>query len=247
MASEGVVVCTCAMLHRSLCRGLGARDPLSNASHVFWVHSSCRVLWCLTGPPAVAPEERDPTPMADWSAMAADLLAGEGMSQALWEGGREGAWACVRRAKGLAPPGAGEACVSHVMRLEGEPRLACPPPRGLHPGRSLRDEIFSFLRRTALMDRPKGPPTANRQPPTATNRQRRPTANCQPLPPTTNHQSPTTNGRQPPPTATNHQLPTANRQSPPTANRQPPPTMVEHMECPRAFLGKLEHFFFLSR
>ena len=44
----------------------------------------------------------------------------------------------------------------------------------------------------------------------------------------------------------NRQLPTANRQPPPTANRQPPPTMVEHMECPRAFLGKLvpEHFFF---
>ena len=100
-------------------------------------------------------------------------------------------------------------------------------------------------------DRPKGPPTANRQvpstanrhqppttnrqPPTAANRQRRPTANCQPLPTATNHQSPTTNHRQPPPTATN--------------NRQTPPAMVEHMECPQALLGKLVpgHFFFPLR
>ena len=39
---------------------------------------------------------------------------------------------------------------------------------------------------------------------------------------------------------------TTNRHQPPFANRQPPPTMVEHMECPRAFLGKLvpEHFLF---
>ena len=93
------------------------------------------------------------------------------------------------------------------------------------------------------------PPTADRrQPPAATNRQPPTTANRH-QPPTTNHQSPTTNRCQPPPTATNHQLPTANRQPPPTANRQPPPTMVEHMECPRAFLGKLvpEHFFFPLR
>ena len=106
-------------------------------------------------------------------------------------------------------------------------------------------------------DRPKGPPTANHQlpstashqpPPTASGNQP-PTANhCQP-PPTTNHQPPTTNRCQPPPTASIRQLPTANRQPPPTANCQPPPTMVEHMECPRAFLGKLvpEHFFFPLR
>ena len=128
------------------------------------------------------------------------------------------------------------------------------------PGGSLRDEIFFFLLRTALKDRPKGPPTANRQlpstanrhqppttnrqPPTAANRQRRPTANCQPLPTASNHQPPATNRRQPPPTATNCQLPTANRQPPPTANRQLPPTMVEHMECPRAFLGNRNTFFF---
>ena len=39
----------------------------------------------------------------------------------------------------------------------------------------LKGRDFFFLLRTALKDRPKGPPTANRQ--------RRPTANCQPLPP----------------------------------------------------------------
>ena len=102
----------------------------------------------------------------------------------------------------------------------------------------LKGPDFFFLLRTALKDRPKGLPTANRQlpstanrqqpptatnrqPPTAANRQRRPTANCQPLPTATNHQSPTTNCRQPPPTATNRQLPTANCQ-PPTANRHQP-------------------------
>ena len=105
-------------------------------------------------------------------------------------------------------------------------------------GRSLRDQIF-FLLRTALKDRPKGPPTANRQlpptanrhqPPTAANRQLRPIANRQPLPTATNHPSPTANCRQPPPTA--------NRQSPPAANRQSPPTMVEHMSYTRSFLKK---------
>ena len=95
------------------------------------------------------------------------------------------------------------------------------------PGRSLRDQIF-FLLRTALKDRPKGPPTANRQlPPTATNRQ----------PPTANRdQPPTVNRCQPPPT-THHQLPTAanRRQPPPTTNRQPaistsrqPPIATNH-------------------
>ena len=85
-----------------------------------------------------------------------------------------------------------------------------------------------FLLRTALKDRPKGPPTA------------------------TNHQSPTTNRRQPPPTATNRQLPTANRQSPPTANGQSPPTMVEHLSYTQSFWENCvkEHFsllFFLSQ
>ena len=114
-------------------------------------------------------------------------------------------------------------------------------------GRSSRDQIF-FLLRTALKDRPKGPPIVNhqppptaanrRQPPTAANRQPRPTANRQPLPTATNHPSPTANCRQPPPTAANHQPPTANRQSPPAANRQSPPTMVEHMSYTRSFLKK---------
>ena len=65
-----------------------------------------------------------------------------------------------------------------------------------------------FLLRTALKDRPKGPPTA--KPPTATNRQ-----------------SPTTNRHQPP-TANRHQPPTANRHQPPTANRHQPPTATNH-------------------
>ena len=127
-------------------------------------------------------------------------------------------------------------------------------------GASLRDEIFFFLLRTALKDRPKGPPTANRQLPSTANRHQPPTTNrhqppatnrCQP-PAATNRQLPTnanclqppTASQQPPPTTTNRQLPTANRQPPPTANRQLPPTMVEHMECPRAFLGNRNTFVF---
>ena len=108
-----------------------------------------------------------------------------------------------------------------------------------------RDSFFFFLLRTALKDRPKGPPTANHQPPTA-NRQP-PSTNCQPLPTATNHQSPTTNRRQSPPTATNHQLPTANRQSPPTANRHQP--WLSTWSARGLFLGKLvsQHFFFPLR
>ena len=60
-------------------------------------------------------------------------------------------------------------------------------------GRSSRHHFF--LLRTAPRDH---------QPPTAANRQRRPTANRQPQPTTTNRQLPTANRRQPPPTATNH-------------------------------------------
>ena len=122
---------------------------------------------------------------------------------------------------------------------EASPAPAWEGRRGAEAaaGRSLRDQIFFFLLRTTSKDRPKGPPTANsHQPPTATNHQPPTATNRQP--PTASHQPPTANHCQPPPTATNRQLP--------TANRQPPPTMVEHMECPRAFLGKLvpEHFFF---
>ena len=101
--------------------------------------------------------------------------------------------------------------------------------------------------RTALKDHPKGPPTANRQPPTPINRQPPTTNRHQPPPTASGDQPPTANHCQPPPT-TNHQPPTAaNRHQPPVANRQPPTAnMIEHMECPRAFLGKLvpEHFFF---
>ena len=135
-----------------------------------------------------------------------------------------------------------------------------PPATGARGVLKGRD--FFFLLRTALKDRPKGPPTANRQlpstpnrhqPPTtnrhqppATNRRQPPAATNRQLPTTANRLQPPTASHQPPPTAANRQLPTANRQPPPTANRQLPPTMVEHMECPRAFLGKLvpENFFF---
>ena len=125
-----------------------------------------------------------------------------------------------------------------------QPKTGCLQRRAVLKG----PDFFFFLLRTALKDRPKGPPTANHQPPPTASHQPPPTASggqpptanhCQP-PPTTNHQ---------PPTATNHhQPPVANCQLP-TANRQPPPTMVEHMECARAFLGKLvpEHFFFPVR
>ena len=52
-----------------------------------------------------------------------------------------------------------------------------------------------LLLRTALKERPKGPPTANRQLPPTANRHQPPTANRQPRP---------TANRQPLPTATNH-------------------------------------------
>ena len=102
-------------------------------------------------------------------------------------------------------------------------------------GRSQGTRFF-FLLRTALKDRPKGPPTANRQLPSTANRHQPsttnrhqppptasgdqpPTANHHRPPPTTNHQPPTaTNHHQTPPTASS-QLPTANRRQPPTANR----------------------------
>ena len=55
----------------------------------------------------------------------------------------------------------------------------------------LKGPDFFFLLRTALKDRPKGPPTANRQLPSTANR----------------HQPPTTNRHQPPPTASGDQPP----------------------------------------
>ena len=82
-------------------------------------------------------------------------------------------------------------------------------------GRSFGTESFFILLRTALKDRPKGPPTANHQPPSTANRNQ---------PPTTNRrQPPVATNRQPLPTATNHQPPTTtNRHQPPAANCQPP-------------------------
>ena len=129
-------------------------------------------------------------------------------------------------------------------RWEARPILKVRPPGG--GGDRAVLEGFLFLLRTALKDRPKGPPTANRQLPPTTNRHQPPTTNCQPRPPAnrqplstaTNHPSPTANCHQPPLTAANHQPPTANRQSPPAANRQSPPTMVEHMSYTRSFLKK---------
>ena len=84
-----------------------------------------------------------------------------------------------------------------------------PSPRAV-----LWDREFFFLLRTALKDRPKGPPTANHQTPPTANRQPPTTANC--------HQPPIPNHQLPPTTINRHQPPaTASRQSP-TANRQPP-------------------------
>ena len=82
---------------------------------------------------------------------------------------------------------------------------------------------FFCLLRTALKDRPKGPPTANRrQPPPTASGDQPPTANHYQPPPTTNHQPPTAaNHHQPPPTAS-CQLPTSNRRQPPAANRHQP-------------------------
>ena len=58
---------------------------------------------------------------------------------------------------------------SSVMVLRIRPKFWWMLPMGVRdnhtkyePGRSLRDQIF-FLLRAALKDRPKGPPTANRQ------------------------------------------------------------------------------------
>ena len=147
----------------------------------------------------------------------------------------------------------GHHCFSRVQRYKGA-RPALPSlkfldfgPRAFYPHllmpmpltfirAVLKGPDFFFVLRTALKDRPKGPPTANRQlPPTANRRQPPPTANHQP-PAATNRQLPTTANRhqppitnhQPPPTTTNrHQPPVANCQPPTTANRQPP-TATNH-------------------
>ena len=103
-----------------------------------------------------------------------------------------------------------------------------PTPFQRWPSIPLRDDLTArevlweldhFLLRTALKDRPKGPPTANPQPPTTANRHQ--------LLAATNRQPPTTaNRHQPPPTAT---------------NRQSPPTMVEHMSYTRSFCKTAIH------
>ena len=128
---------------------------------------------------------------------------------------------------------AGRACTQCSIVYRGEGFGG--EPNGCGPGRSLRDQSFFFFAK----DRPKGPPTANRQLPSTANRHQPPTTNrhqppptasgdqpptanhCQP-PPTTNHQPPTAaNHHQPPPTAS-CQPPTANRRQPPTAKRHQP-------------------------
>ena len=53
------------------------------------------------------------------------------------------------------------------------------PARPLLRGVRKKPNMF-FLLNTALKDSPRGPPTANRQPPTDANRQPPPTANRQP-------------------------------------------------------------------
>ena len=112
-------------------------------------------------------------------------------------------------------------------------------------GGPLEPRVF-FLLRTAPKDRPKGPSTANHQPPPTANRHQLPTANCRQPPAATNRQPPTTANRHQPPIP-NHQLPPTaiNRQSP-TANRQPP---TANTWCARGHFWETwvqEHFFFFS-
>ena len=139
--------------------------------------------------------------------------------------------------------------VTHVVRevraqTPGDAHTACPRLVGTTQGGPLGPRFF-FLLRTALKDRPKGPSTANHQPP--------PTANCRQPPAATNRQPPTTANRHQPPIP-NHQLPptTINRHQPPTtasrqspiANRQPP---TANTWCARGHFwetGVQEHFFF---
>ena len=123
-----------------------------------------------------------------------------------------------------------------LNRTFGRPNLRRAGMYAKLQGGPLRDHIF-FLLRTALKDRPKGPPTPtanSHQTPTATNSQP-PTASHQPPPTASGDQPPTANHCQPPPT-TNHQPPTAaNHHQPPVANCQPPtaanrqlPTATNH-------------------
>ena len=112
-----------------------------------------------------------------------------------------------------------------VCPLPGNAWQECPQPRGVFR------ELDYFLSSTALRDCPKGPPTANHQPPPTANRCQAPiAANHQPPPTANGHQLPTSNpaNRHQPP-ITNHQLPpcTTNRHYPPATTCQPP-TATNH-------------------
>ena len=147
-------------------------------------------------------------------------------------------------------------CIRTRVELPG---MACGwVPDPLQTGCSLRHQIFSLLR-TSLKDRPKRPPTANRQlPPTAkrhsplaTNRHQTPPFAGGGHPPVANHSQPPPTTNHQPPTAlitTYRQLPTANRHSPPTTYCQPPPAMAD---CQRFSLEKLRYgpllFFFRAK
>ena len=126
----------------------------------------------------------------------------------------EGAWGCDGPVKSSVVE-------AQALYFSKTVKIGAVHNRGVLQGR-----VFFFFLRTALKDRPKGPPTANRQLPSTANRHQ---------PPTTNrHQPPATNRRQPP-AATNRQLPTtANRLQPPTASHQPPPTTINRHQPPVA-------------
>ena len=95
---------------------------------------------------------------------------------------------------------------------------------------SLGDQIY-FLLRTALKDRPKGPPTANRQLSPTANRHQPPTAtNRQPSTTADRHQLPITKSQLPPIAANCGQLRTANRHPAISTSRQPP-IANRHQPC----------------
>ena len=106
--------------------------------------------------------------------------------------------------EGLGGVGQGTLCIcfplfSHVSHWNMGPGLGATftptpfPAAGSPRHRGVLRELDFFLLRTALWDRPKGPPTANCQPP--------PASSCQP--PVANRQPPTATNRHTP-IATNH-------------------------------------------
>ena len=139
----------------------------------------------------------------------------------------------------------GTPTTGHLHCTNGTRRNQHSPGTPTMAGGVLKELDF-FLLRTALRDRPKGPSTANHQPPPTANRHQLPTANrCQP-PAATNRQPPTTANRHQPPIP-NHQLPptTTNRhQPPPTTSRQPP---TANTWCARGLFWEncvMQHVFF---